>query len=546
MKQVFKSFFLMLTIVALVSACSNNSGGTNTPAASSAAEGGGASTNTALKPITLKVMLFGDKPTDLGSVLTEFENRTKDTLNTKLEFEFNTGDDHKQKMKLKMSTGEQVDLAFDAPWQNLSQHVSQGLYTELDKYFNNDDYPGLKAAFSEEFLASNKIDGHIYAIPLTQYYTDIEAVMVRKDLREKYGMDPIASYDDYKVYLDNVRKNEGSMIPLALKGARGFFKMFEVETNSQTFRGANWAVNGLGITGTGADFNVALSEDGKTVVGVTTIGDPASEYASFPEPFNNPDNIYQAYDKYVAFNPYVQKDSLSEKDAIALFKAGKAASFEGTINDIPSVRQELQKAVPGADVEPFVYLSCAADKKAGCIPTDYKAWNDLVIPITAQDPDRTMKFIDWIFSSQENHDLFELGIEGTHWKAEGEKQYSLTEGSTNYIFPKYELTWNPILSRVGSDNDALTLDYLNYQGSNDSYFRIPLSGFTFNSDSVKTEIAKVQPKFDQAVQIFRHGLDPNWKQSAEKLNKELRALGLDTIREELKKQMQAYLDNGGI
>ncbi|MGG4143739.1 DUF3502 domain-containing protein [Paenibacillus algorifonticola] len=48
------------------------------------------------------------------------------------------------------------------------------------------------------------------------------------------------------------------------------------------------------------------------------------------------------------------------------------------------------------------------------------------------------------------------------------------------------------------------------------------------------------------MQIFRHGLDPNWKQSAEKLNKELRALGLDTIREELKKQMQAYLDNGGI
>lgn len=546
MKAMWKQLFLLVIIVALAAACSNNNVGksTNEGSTNSGSKNGDGEA-AKIDPATLKIMLFGDEPVDMDKIAAEFESQTKDTLNTKLEFEFNSADDHKQKMKLKMSTDEQVDLAFDAVWQNLNQHVSQGLYTELDKYFNNDEYPGLKAAFSEEFLESNKINGHIYVIPLTQYYTDIEAVLIRKDLREKYGMEPITTYEQYETYLQNVQKNNPELIPLALKGARGFFKMFEVETNSPTFRGANWAVNGVGITGTGVDFNVSLSEDGKTVTGVTTIGDPVADYAAFPAPFNDRDSIYAAYDKYVQFNPYVQKDSLSEKENQPLFRAGKAASYEGTINGIPTDRAELQKAVPGADVEAFVYLSCAADKKEGCIPTDYKAWNDIVVPITAKDADRSMKFVDWLFSSQANHDLFELGIEGTHWTAEGDKQYKQTESTSNYLFPVYELTWNPIMSRVNAENDAETLQYMDYQGKNESYFRIPLSGFNFNSDPVKTEIAKVQPKFDQAIQIIRHGLDPNWKTTAEQLNKELRALGLEKIREELKMQIQAYLDNGG-
>ena len=45
--------------------------------------------------------------------------------------------------------------------------------------------------------------------------------------------------------------------------------------------------------------------------------------------------------------------------------------------------------------------------------------------------------------------------------------------------------------------------------------------------------------------IFNAGLDKNWRTSAEKLNKELRASGLETIRAELIKQVQAYIDNGG-
>ena len=67
-------------------------------------------------------MLFGDKPIEMDKVLAEFENRTKDTLNTKLDIEFNPFADHKQKLNLKMTAGEEVDAAFDAPWGSLNQN----------------------------------------------------------------------------------------------------------------------------------------------------------------------------------------------------------------------------------------------------------------------------------------------------------------------------------------------------------------------------------------------------------------------------------------
>ena len=94
------------------------------------------------------------------------------------------------------------------------------------------------------------------------------------------------------------------------------------------------------------------------------------------------------------------------------------------------------------------------------------------------------------------------------------------------------MSWNPSLSRVNSNNDTEVLKYIAYQSKNESYYSLALSGFTFNSEPVKTEMAKVQPKYDVLKGIVVSGLEPNWKQKAAEVNKELRSLGLEKIRAE--------------
>ena len=86
----------------------------------------------------------------MDKVLAEFENRTKDTLNTKLDIEF-AGSELTQKLGLKMAVGEEVDLSFDyLGIGTLYQNIARGYYQPLEKYFNNDAYPGFKKAFPPE------------------------------------------------------------------------------------------------------------------------------------------------------------------------------------------------------------------------------------------------------------------------------------------------------------------------------------------------------------------------------------------------------------
>lgn len=536
MKRKLKSMSLLLLatmMTTVIAACSKTDGSSPSSTASSAAPTAAASKT--LDPVSLKVMLFGEKPADMDKVLAEFEKRTKDTMNTKLEMSYDLPDQYPNKLKLKLAAGEAFDLAFDAPWWNMNQNISNGYYQELDKYFNNDAYPGLKKAFTADYLEANKINGHIYAIPVTNFFTDIPVVTIRKDLREKYGLKPIQSYDDLKVFLDKAKENNPEMIPLATNTFT-FMQMFTNYTDKQT----NIRSFPYDIGGTAAWFNIVLSQDGKKALGATTLGDPAEDYAKLPAPYNSPDYFYSYLDKRVEFRKYLPKDPFAQRSA----GGPKAAAGQGTLNGMAKANQELMQT-DGTVNEIFIYNDAARKMEPGAIGTNHKAWNFLVVPKTSKNTDRVMKYLDWLFSNKDNHDLFELGIEGVHWTKDGDNRYKETENTKNYRFPGYEMSWNPILSRVNSNNDAEVLKYIDYQAKNDTYYSLPLSGFTFNTESVKSEIAKVQPKFDDFNKIVLAGVEPNWKEKAATVNKELRSLGLEKIRAELLKQVQAYLDAGG-
>ena len=76
---------------------------------------------------------------------------------------------------------------FDAPWMFLNNNVNLGYYQQLDKYFNNDEYPGLKQAFTPELLETNKINGHNYSIPFMTSYSDPFIINTRKDIGKNWA-----------------------------------------------------------------------------------------------------------------------------------------------------------------------------------------------------------------------------------------------------------------------------------------------------------------------------------------------------------------------
>jgi hypothetical protein len=109
------------------------------------------------------------------------------------------------------------------------------------------------------------------------------------------------------------------------------------------------------------------------------------------------------------------------------------------------------------------------------------------------------------------------------------------------MFPGYQMTWNPNSIRNLAGMDEQVYQLLDYSMNVDSYYQTPLAGFTFNTEPVKSEIAKVTPVMDQIGQIYASGAFQDTFKKAYDYNQKARKLGLDKIREEAMKQINAYL-----
>ena len=218
-----------------------------------------------------------------------------------------------------------------------------------------------------------------------------------------------------------------------------------------------------------------------------------------------------------------------------------------------SVLSALTQSVEGAELEVYNYDPLTAQDITGMKKGAYTAWNFICIPVTTSEEktDRIMEFFDWIFSSSENHDLFEWGIEGKNFVAVGEDQYEYPEGldlTTNYNFPGYELTWNPNFIRypVGYPDDVLQI--MKNANNPDVYYDPLLSGFRFNGDPVKNQLAN--PDFATAktrrdnlsLGIFEDVEAESAAIDEEVANNKTLQEDIAAIKEEVIKQAEVYLE----
>ncbi|MFD0712473.1 hypothetical protein [Paenibacillus sp. GCM10027626] len=540
-------FVAMTMILSLLAACGNNG---DSGEKSGPGDGGGNTKG----PVTLNVMLWGDKPKQFDEVVAEFEKRTQDTLNLKLNVTFTPQADYVNKLKLKLSAGEQVDIAFDAPWMNMNTFIAQDNYTNLDSYFNTDKYPGLKTAFSSEYLNNNKFVGqdgqlHTYGVPLGQYLSDLPVIYYRKDLAAKYGMKSIETYEDLLEYFDRVLENDKNMIPFVVRNDGNYGAAALIDFNKDLpvkYEAGLWDIN------LGPNVIATAELEGGGLKSVTLTGDKTENIAGFPAPFNKPDYSTNETVREWHEKGYIEKEPIIRKDARGTFTAGKAASLMEGVANLDAINSQLKAGDPSAEMGIFVVQKTVREKVQPnpSLISDFRVWNFLCVPKTSVNADRAMSFINWIFESQDNHDLFELGIKGKHWEPVGDDKFKYPDGidiSRNYNFPGYMLTWNPNYIRLSANVPDDLVEYYRYLADEKSYVKSALAGFAFNQDPVKNQLANPDfAKIYNETLAYKLGMVVNPTEGSQKLqtkwesNKTLQS-DIADIKAELTKQLQAFL-----
>lgn len=469
---------------------------------SSNASGGSGGTSGKLP---VRYLLPGNAPEDLDTVVKAINEKLEaDGLNLDYQPTYIPGDAWDQKTNLMMSTGEEFELItimHDIKGPNVL--AGNGALLPIDKLL--DEYgPQLKASMPDWIWDSAKINGEITYVPnfwLDTAFND-GMVTLRTDLLEKNNLDAPKSPEDLLNIAETFQKNwpqDNKNVYIKLLGEPATF----LHTTYDTYPFA--VIDNL----------IYVDQDGSVKSWLET-----DEFKKDVEYMN------EAYSRNL-----ILKDVLTTPSEV-LNKEELAGRYLYRPGDV-GIDDKIRETFPGAEVS--IYFLNEQQKFRS-----YAIRNSNGVSATSPNPEAGVQFLNWVFSSQENFDLVQSGVEGTHWKDAG-KNKKETLVFTDAGGPKYELsTW--LLGNVEMNRYASTIDPGRLERRTtvaDDAINSVTIGFSFDPTPVASAYANSVAELQTSILPLMYGVVPYESGFASAIQN-MKAAGLDTVVDEYKKQFDAW------
>ena len=532
MKKLFALFLSVTLLLGLVSGCSSNEPkstkqeGTQTqtqPDSNSDNKSGSPEKADPDNPwdsfdtsqeVHISMYVLGSEPNDMDRVVDLVNERMKKLINTTIEINIIPLADYSTKYPLLLAGGEDVDLVFSAPWLFFAEQADRGAFLELTEEFRNKWMPSTMKSQTPVSWKQALYKGKNYTVPRNESdYDNSYGVLVRKDIREKYGIPEIKSLADYENFLLAVADNEKSSGMFALYA----FPSLPIE----------------GFLGTAPINWMSVSN------GVYWDADNSE--------FKSEDLIYRYTSKeyldYCLMTAKWAEAGVWPSNAITgtthtndLFLEGKSASNLGHYKTANS--QIIQMKEKGIDVEFFNILPDSCNTKIS-------AYNNDAIAITSfsKNPERAALCLDVMKNDKAINVLLQGGVEGEH--------YILNEADNTYLpgpkaadYPYGGWAWalrSKLHPTVGGILDQVKAVREKFVSINIDPERFPIDGFTFDDSGLSAEVAVItsvvnEYKFSFDLGVFGKDTEAKYNEFVGKL----KAAGCDKVFAAVKEQVKAY------
>lgn len=172
-------------------------------------------TNTGeLEPVTLKCYIVGDLDPNKDVVLENLNNMLKEKINATLDIVEIPWSDYKKKYSLILASGENIDLIYTSSWCYFYTEARKGAFMPLEEDMIKTYAPKTYENLPKEAWDYVKIDGKISMIPQPNASIAARAMVYREDLRKKYNVPEIKTFEDFDAYFKAIKENEPTMFPL--------------------------------------------------------------------------------------------------------------------------------------------------------------------------------------------------------------------------------------------------------------------------------------------------------------------------------------------
>lgn len=465
-----------------------------------------------VSPVTY--VIPGNTPAGYDYVMEQVNEKLKD-IGIELTVQYIPWDVWDQKLNLMLSTGEAFDLFHVMQDRvSFSSYQSRGGLMDITEYLEQYGEAIFKA-IPENIMEAAKIKGRYYAVPTNWIELGVEGLFtVRMDLLEKYGQQlPTTNAEILDIVETIINQYDGAETPyLTFRGG-------SIDPTSTHTNVLHTEYDRFPFTVKDSLFFVA--QDGTVESWVETEEfkqDCAWMYDAYQRGLIDPDVL--------SITPEQISDLLER--GIWVFSLGTAGTYSTMVKEWPEMTPES------------VIVTRLHPEKGVLRPWAFKNGNS--VPSSAKNPEGAIKFINWLYTSQENYDLFMYGIEGVNYTVPEEGKITLIDLDTTDTHRWQFADWmigNMEFIRTNTGGFP-SIDIARYTVNPDAMNSIA-GGFFFDPTNVQTEYSNVMTELAAVMVPIALGVqayDDAFPAALERL----KAAGLDKVVAEYKTQFAAYLE----
>lgn len=445
------------------------------------------------KTETLVWYVPGDKQSDIGSVMAEANKIIEEKIQANLDLQFIDISSFNQRMQMAMASGDNYDLCFTGYLNKYTTAVYNEALEPLTELIKT-QAPGLEAAVPDYVWEDAKINDEIYAVPNQQVEFYQYSLMVRKDLADKYNLDPdsIKEVQDMEPFLAQVKANEPDVYPFR---ANYQLQMFWKNTLEEVSPG------------------YCIRKDKPTEIVILR---------DQPEYQTGLETLRSWYEK-----GYIRENVLSAGDDTTELKAGKFAVWDGTWKP----GQEAQNlAMYGREYvcvkigEPYMINGNSRTTMIG-------------INVNSKHKEKAIKLIEMLNTDKELYNLLCFGIEGKHYTLDSENKVNYIEDSgykpnASWKFGNQFNAYNIVGEKTGIWEETVKL--------NNECEKSPILGFYFDTSKSSNIISSLSAITGEYNGMQKGAVD--YKATWDTMVSRIKAAGEDTLVADMQAQLDEFFE----
>jgi putative aldouronate transport system substrate-binding protein len=468
--------------------------------------------------VDLRMYLMGNEPADMDSVLAEINEMLEEDLNASVDVTFSTWSDWRNKYNIILTSGEEYDLMYSARWLNYSTYALRGAYTDLTDLIP--EYaPTIYENADPVKVRHVTIDGKVFGVPNAQEQYQSPGILYREDLRLKYDLPEIDSWEAVELYLTTIAENEPDLMPMANPEGGDFSPQRVIERQK-----------------------LATVDYGNSFV-VT----PEGRWREF-ELLHFTDEYREAMIRARTWQErgYWSRNAISLQGATQDFIVNRRAAM--------TISANLGKAKSAIES-----LPADTDMKLDFVPVSFltgisritPGTQDLMtVPRASKNAGRALQLLDLLMWDKDYFRLSMYGIEGKHYRVtdDGYLDISGIDAEQVGFHPEAMNPWGwrndeyrlPSRSGWAPEHDAMMEKLADYRQP------YAYAAFPFDATPVQAELAAIQNVVTQYGVPLMCGLVEDVDDGLKELQDRLIEAGVEEYKAEVERQAREYLESQGL